>query len=177
MPGNGISYVGRLINTDPSRHTKWGESKNGQAVLEVTIAEQHTGRNDKVAKKYQDNTKATDAYVPTTTSWHKVTMFGDKAKEMASDPDFNHGALVQVTAANYVEEDDWETRDGVKRAGRPETIGRDSNIEIFSSNGNTYGAREEYAVPIWDGGPIPALKGQGGGGGGGGREYSDNEGF
>jgi hypothetical protein len=177
MAGNGISYVGRLINNNGQ--AKWGQSggQNPLAVLTVVLAEQHTERNDKAAKKYQDNTKATDAYVPTTTSWHRVTIFGDEAKTLASDPDFNHGALIQVTAANYREEDDWVTKDNVRRAGRPETIGRDSSIAIFSVNGNVYGARDEYAVPIWDGGPIPALKGQGGGGGGGGREYGDDEGF
>lgn len=176
MAGNGISYVGRLINRDPAKNTKWGQGRSGMVVLEVTLAEQHTGRNDKVAERYRDNTRATDDYVPTTTSWHKVTIFGDEAKQLASDPDFNHGALIEVIGANYVEEDPWETRDGVKRAGRPETIGRDGEIRILERNGRRFGAKEEYANPIWDGGPIPALKGQGGGGGGG-REYGDDEGF
>lgn len=176
MAGNGITYVGRIVNTDPTRHLKWGESRNGQAVLEITLAEQHQGRNDKVAEKYRDNTKATDAYVNTTTSWHKLTIFGDQAKELASNPDFNHGALVEVENVQYTEEDPWETRDGVKRAGRPETVGRDSKIQIMERNGRVFGAKEGYDVPIWDGGPIPALRGQGGGGGGG-REYGEDEGF
>ncbi len=176
MAQNGISYVGRLVNN--KGQAKWGQSKAGNPVLEVVIAEDHQERNDRAPKEYQDRTKATDAYVRTTTSWHRLTMFGDVALEMATDAEFNHGALVEVTNAQYREEKPWVTKDQVERAGRPETIGKDSFVGIFEVNGNRYGARDEWNVPIHDGGEIPALKGQGGGGGGGGsREYSDTEGF
>lgn len=176
MAVNGISYVGRLVNN--KGQVKWGQSRNGNPVLEVVIAEDHQERNDRAPQQYQDRTKPTDAYVRTTTSWHRVTMFGDVALEMATDPDFNHGALVEVTNAQYREEAAWKTKDGVERAGRPETIGKDSFIGVFEgSNGQRYGARDEWNVPIHDGGDIPELKGQRSGGGGGGREYADDEGF
>jgi hypothetical protein len=175
MAQNGISYVGRLINN--RGQAEFGQSRGGNPVLKVVLAEQHTGRNDKVAPKYQDRNKATDDYVPTTTSWHRVAIFGEQALELASDPGFNHGALIEVTNAQYSEEDPWTTKDNVQRAGRPETIGRDSYIGVLERNGNRFEAREEHYAPIHDGGPIPALKGSGGGGGGGGREYAEDEGF
>lgn len=177
MAQNGISYVGRLVNN--KGQAKWGQSKNGNAVLEVVIAEDHQERNDRAPKDKQDRTKPTDAYVTTFTSWHRVTMFKEQAIEMASDPDFNHGALIEVTNAQYREEAPWKTKDGVERAGRPETIGKDSYIGVFEGkDGQRYGSRDEWNVPIWDGtSEIPALAGQRSGGGGGGREYADDEGF
>lgn len=176
MANNGISYVGRLINN--RGQCEFGQSKGGNPVLKVVIAEQHTGRNDKVAPKYQDQTKATDAYVPTTTSWHRVAIFGEQATALAEDPGFNHGALIEVTSAQYSEEDDWVTNDGVRRAGRPETIGKDSYIGIFERNGNVYEARDDWYQPIHEpGDPIPLLKGSGGGSGSSGKEYTEEEGF
>lgn len=175
MAGNGITYVGRLINN--RGQAEFAQSKQGNHVLKLVLAEQHTERNDRAAKKFQDPTKATDAYVPTTTSWHRVTVFGEEATRLATDPDVNHGALMEVVNAQYREEDDWVTKDGVKRAGRPETIGRDSRINVLERNGTRYGARDEHNEPLWDGySSIPTLKGSGGGGGQT-REYSDDEGF
>jgi hypothetical protein len=173
---NGISYTGRLINN--RGQCEFGQSRAGNPVLKVVIAEQHQGRNDRVAAKYQDKNQAADAYVDTTTSWHRVAIFGDQALELAEDPGFNHGALIEVTNAQYIEEDPWKTKDNVERAGRPETIGRDSYIGILERNGKRYEARDDnYGAIHEPGDPIPTLKGSGGGGGGGGKEYSDEEGF
>jgi hypothetical protein len=175
MAGNGITYVGRLINNQGQ--AKLNRSQAGNLVLQLVLAEQHTGKNGKVAPKYQDRSKSADDYVPTTTSWHRITLFGDDAERLATDPDVNHGALIEVTNANYTEEDPWTTKDGVSRAGRPETIGRDSKIDVLERNGRRFGAKDEYAQPIWDGAsPVAPLKGSGSGGGGG-REYGDDEGF
>lgn len=176
MAGNGISYVGRLINNNGQ--AKLNRSQAGNLVLQLVLAEQHTGKNGKVPAKYQDRLKGAEDYVPTTTSWHRITIFGDEAQRLATDPDVNHGALIEVTNANYTEDEAyWATKDGVQRAGRPETIGRDSKIGVLSRNGRTFGARDEYAEPIWDGeSPVAPLKGSGSSGGGG-REYSDDEGF
>lgn len=175
MAQNGITYVGRLINNE-RMPAELAESSQGNPVLKLVIVEDHQERNDRAAKQYQDNTKAADAYVNTTSTFHRVTVFGDTALDLASDPGFNHMALVQVTNAQYREEDPWEDRGGVKRAGRPETIGKDSEIGVFERNGQRFEAREEHYTPIWDGGPLPKLKGSGGGGGGG-RVISDSEGF
>lgn len=175
MAVNGISYVGRLVNN--KGQAKWGQSKNGNAVLEVVIAEDHQERNDRAPKEFQDRSKPTDAYVTTFTTWHRITMFKEVALEMASDPGFNHGALVEVQNAQYREEKPWTTKDNVQRAGRPETVGKDTYIGVFESKGNRFESRDEWYVPIHDGGEIPLLRGSGGGGGGGGREYRDDEGF
>jgi hypothetical protein len=161
---NSISYTGRIINARPE-HSKFGKSKGGTTVLMLTIAEQHQGRNDKVEQKFRQADKAPDAYVDTTTSWHKLTLMGDIAEDVAADDRYCHGTLVNVTEASYVEEDPWTDRQGVKRSGRPETIGdKRGDVAIVTYNGTEFVGREPKA--FWDGvSQIPPLPSRGGGGG------------
>lgn len=176
MAKNKISYEGRIIARDSKPEFGFAGSL---AVLKLTIAEQHSAKNkqcqkDPNLKKYYDPTKATEDYVNTTTSWHKLTVMGDLAERYAQDADFNHGALIVVEEASYTEEGDWETKDGVKRAGRPEMIGdRQGSIEIKFSPRVRDG--EQAPTPIWDGLSTPKIGGNGGGGQQ--REYDENEGF
>jgi hypothetical protein len=173
---NSIGYTARIIATRPE-HTVWGKSKNGTPVLKLTLAEQHQGRNDRVPEKYRRNDKATDAWVNTTTTWHKLTLMGDIAADVASDERYSHGTLVTVTDASYEEEDPWVTRDGVERAGRPETIGdRKGNIEVYvGRNGDEFTGDDLKA--LWDGeSEIPDLP-RSGGGRGRAPEYGENEGL
>jgi hypothetical protein len=177
MPRNAISYEGRLLNTERSPIEFGKFSEGGTSVLKFTVAEQHQGKNGKVAKQYQDPTKAADAWVNTTTSWHKVTVFGETAEALVQDPLFNNGAIVVIEKASYTEEDAWTTRDGVSRAGRPETIGDDGDVSIKEYNGRVFGAYEEAQIEIWNGvTPIPLLKSKGSGSAPR-REYADDEGF
>ncbi|ACY35942.1 hypothetical protein CMP1-46 [Clavibacter phage CMP1] len=130
---NGISYEGTIISMD--KETKkvlpldFNFKQGKISILRLVIAERHSDKNGKVEKdpnrkeKYYDPTKGADEYVNTTTSWHRLTIFGDKAEAYAQDPKFNHGALVEVKDVTYVEEGEWRMNDGVMRAGRPETAG------------------------------------------------------
>jgi hypothetical protein len=118
LVANSITYTGRIINTRPE-HIVFGKSRNGVPVLKLTLAEQHQGRNDRVPEKFRHNDKATDAWVNTTTTWHKLTLMGDIAADVASDERFSHGTLVTVSDASYEEEDPWTTRDGVQRRRPP----------------------------------------------------------
>lgn len=172
MPGNSISYTGRVVNNNGQ--CKVSRSKQGKVVLEVLIAEDHREKNSRAAKVHQDPNKGPDDYVRTTTSWHRIRCFEELAEDLATDPGFNHGALVEVKNASYREEDPWETKDGVKRAGRPETIGDKGDLAIFESKGERF--ESDLQKALWDGeSPLPATGG--GGGGGGAREYAENEGF
>ena len=164
MP-NSISYQGRIINARPE-HSSFGKSKNGTTILKLTIAEQHQMRNDRAPQQYRKGDKPTDAYVDTTTSWHKLTLIGSIAEDIAADERFSHGTLVEVKEASYEEEDAWEDRQGVKRAGRPETIGdRKGDITVYvGRNGNEFVGRD--LKPFWDGvSEIPLLPSRGGNGG------------
>lgn len=173
---NSINYTGRLVIRGPQDYT-FGMTGNGMAKLQLLLAEQHQQRNDKAPQKYRDGSKPATAYVNTTTSWHRLTLLGDIALEIAADERFCNGSLVDVTEASYTEEEAWQTKDGVLRAGRPETIGdKKGDIDIYvGANGNEFVGREPKA--IWDGddASVPTL--QRNGGGGGGREYREDEGL
>jgi hypothetical protein len=174
---NSITYTGRLINRKAGDIT-FGKSRNGVAVLKLLIAEQHQGRNDRVAPKFRQNDKATDAWVNTTTTWHRITIMGDIALDIASDERFSHGTLVDVKDASYEEEDPWKMKDGTQVAGRPETIGdRKGDISVYvGRNGQEFVADELTA--IWDGvSEIPDLPRGNGGGGYKAPEYGENEGL
>lgn len=173
---NSIGYTARIIATRPE-HIVFGKSRNGTPVLKLTLAEQHQGRNDRVAQEFRDNSKATDAWVNTTTTWHKLTLMGDIAADVASDDRYGHGTLVTITDASYEEEKPWTTRDGVERAGRPETIGdRKGNIEVYvGRNGDEFVG--DGITAIWDGdSEIPDLP-RSGSGRSRAPEYGPNEGL
>lgn len=174
MAFNRISFEGRIIATE-RMPIEFGKSKSGNSILKFTMAETHSARNKNAAPKYQDKAKAPDAWVNTTTSWHKVTAFGDLAEALAQDPEFAHGAVFEITDGSYVEEDPYTTRDNVLRAGRPITLGDNSLIEGPKVVGDiTLGSKTPGAV--WDGvSDIPALEYRGSGGG----EFvvNDDEGF
>lgn len=164
MP-NSISYQGRIINAKPE-HSSFGKSRNGTTILKLTIAEQHQMRNDRAPQQYRKGDKPTDAYVDTTTSWHKLTLIGSIAEDIAADERFSHGTLVEVKDASYEEEDAWEDRQHVMRAGRPETIGdRKGDLTVYvGRNGNEFVGRDLKA--FWDGvSEIPLLPSRGNGGG------------
>lgn len=162
---NSISYQGRIINVKPE-HSSFGKSRNGTTILKLTIAEQHQGRNDRVPQQFRQGDKPTDAYVNTTTSWHKLTLIGTIAEDIAADERFSHNTLVEVKDATYEEEDAWTDKNGVKRTGRPETIGdRKGDVTVYvGRNGQEFVGRD--LKPFWDGvSEIPLLPSRGGSGG------------
>lgn len=181
-----INYTGRVVQRlaadgQTREPIKFGVSANGMHVLgPITIVEDHQQKKSRVRKDPKlshiledeyNRKKGDDDYITVSKSWHRVTVFGDKAEEYAQDPELvAHGALIDVEAT-YTEENPWKTRDGVERAGRPEQIG--DKVGSLVSRFAPREARE----PVWDGvSPVPSLKGQGGGGGSD-REVSQDEGF
>lgn len=179
MSRNSLSYEGRIVDNAGQR--EFGKfTPNGLSVLKLVIAEQHQAKNEKAPKKYQDPQKAADDYVDTTVSWHRITLFGEQAEELAQDDEIARGALVVVTDAAYTEEDPWLDKAKVYRAGRPETLNKGGKIEILERGGHRFGPKDEYAIAAWDGiSDIPIIKGSGNGGGAAqGRDYgSDTEGI
>lgn len=187
MPRNSIGYEGRIISRDREQGRtvplKFTQSQNGMCVLNLLLVEQHSTKKaaalrDPNLKHYAEEernaSKGADDYINTTSTWHKLTVFGDKAAEYAQDPDFNHGALITVVDASYTEEEPWETtQGGVKafRAGRPETIGdRFGSLEIkFAPN--------DPQPPTWDGESAVARPGGNGGGGGQSSMPAEEDGF
>jgi hypothetical protein len=184
---NGIWYEGRLINN--KGQSKLQRAKTGKLVLDLVIAEQFQEKNERAPEKYKDVTKAADAYVNTTTSWHRLRAYADDTNEeflaLVTNPIFNHGCVI-VVDASYREEEPWEDNGGVVHAGRRESIffGTDDGgvlqIKVLD-DGRILGAREDpntgknWAVPLWDGASeLPKL---GGGGGVAAPTYADSEGF
>lgn len=176
MAQNGISYDGRIVASEkkPIEHTV---SSNGLHIAKVVVAETHQMKKGQAKKnpalqKFVDDERAQaktdDDYIDTTTSWHRLTIIGDKAEELVQLAGFNHGALIVVSDASYTEEGDWETKDGVKRAGRPETIGDKKGSVVIKFEPRT------PQEPVWDG--ISEVKSASGGGASQ-REYSEDEGF
>lgn len=176
MAGNGISYSGGIVAAKtPIEHTV---TSNGLHIVRIVVAETHQMKKGQAKKnpafqKYVDaeraQSKTDDEYIDTTTSWHRLTIMGDKAEELVQLPGFNHGALIVVSDASYSEEGDWQTKDGVMRAGRPETIGdKKGSVVIKFEPRNPLPA-------VWDG--LSEVKAAGGGGGGAQREYTEDEGF
>lgn len=162
MARNSISYEGRIVDNNGQREFgKYTES--GMSVLKLVIAEQHQAKN-KNAGSFQDKSKGEEEWVDTTVSWHRVTLFGEQAEELAQDPEIARGAIVVVTGASYSEEEPWKTKENVLRAGRPETIGKDGKIEVLERGGYRFGPKAENEIPAWDGvSDIPIIKGKGGG--------------
>lgn len=173
---NSLSYTGRIIDRKAGDRS-FGKSRNGIPVLTLLIAEQHRGRNDKVHPDFKKPELATDAWVNTTTTWHRITVMGDIAADLASDARYSHGTLVDVKDASYEEEKQWELKDGTKVAGRPETIGdRKGDITVYvGANGDEFVG--DVLTAVWDGeSEIPDLPRRGGGGGRA-PEYGENEGM
>lgn len=182
MASNSISYEGRIISVNKESRDpeplKFSQTEGGMFILELLLVEQHSMKKsqaikDPELKKLVDanpknKSKGADDYVDTTSTWHKITIFGDKAAEYAQNQEFNHSALVTVTDASYTEESPWETtQNGQKafRAGRPETIGdRKGTLEIkFPAFDDA-----QDVGPAWDGEsavpkPGGSRKGSGGG--------------
>jgi len=181
---NGVWYEGRIINN--KAQSRIVEAKSGKKVLQLVIAEQFQGRNDKVEAEFRDATKAADAYVNTHTAWHKLNVFDDDNNEeflaLIQNPLFNHGAVI-VVDATYEEEKPWTDKGGTVHAGRRENIffkGEDGGtigLKVLD-DGRVLGAREEHAKPFWDGvSQLPGMAGSGSGGGPPAPEYRDDEGF
>lgn len=182
MATNAISYTGRIV-VRQGEAIKFTRTASGMGILELTLAETHSmkmgrAKKDPKMKQYVEDpynaAKGDDDYINTTTSWHRLTIFGDKADELAQDWEINAGALVDVMEAGYTEEGAWPTKDGVFRAGRPESIGDQRGSVTVK-----FPPREE-TEPIWDGiSDVPTPGGNGGGGGGqfASGELADDEGF
>lgn len=178
MAQNSISYEGRAVSTT-TRPFKLTQTTGGMTILEFTVAEQHSmkkgrAKKDSAMKEFVEDerniAKTDDDWINTTVSWHRLTIFGEKAEALATNDEFGHGALIVVDNASYVEEVAyWSTRDGVQRAGRPETIGdQKGEIEIKFPPRDPQGA-------LWDGAsPLPK---PGGNGPREDREVAEDEGF
>lgn len=182
---NGIWYEGRLINN--KGQSKIAKSKNGKIMLDLVIAEQFQERNDRAPQEFRDPAKPADAYVNTHTAWHRLRGIADadnpELLALVTDPRFNHGAVLSVDAT-YREEAPWEDKGGKIHAGRRENVffgaeeGSGGFIELkVLEDGRVLGARDEWAVPMWDGTSDLPDFGGGGSGGPAAPQYSDDEGF
>lgn len=178
MPRNSLGYTGRIVVRD-GESIDFSRTASGMFILNLVLMESHQmkkskARKDPKLKSYVDDpynaSQGDDDYINVMPSWHRITVFGDKAEQLALNPEINSGALVEVIDASYSEEAPWPTRDGVLRAGRPESIGDNhGSIDVL------YPPREPKAA-IWDGlseVPEPSR----GGGGGQERQLAENEGF
>lgn len=164
--GNRITYVGRVVNAKKGDLT-FTQAKTGMKILNLLLAERHTmkksaAKRNPLLKKYVDEpfnaNKGDDDYIGTTTTWHRLTIMGDKAEELALQEEINAGALLVVADASYVEEGAWVTKDGVSRAGRPETIGDRNGLVLVKF------PPKDAAEPLWDGeSEVPSAGGNGGG--------------
>lgn len=172
MAQNSISYDGAIVSMNRDTRQvvppRLVQSENGLAILELRLAEGHDMKKARAPKEVQDDprnaAKGADEFVRVSTSWHKLTIFGDKALELAQNPDINHGALIRVVDASYMEDaEPFEVTvkgEKVRQTGRPETIGdKKGYVEVI------FPPKEEDRRPaIWDGeSPIPSAKGNGGG--------------
>ncbi|MDF2915879.1 MAG: ssb [Microbacterium sp.] len=187
---NAIWYEGRMVNREPKpgkqRQTKLSRSKAGKFVLDLLVAEGFQEKNSNAPERFKDATKAADDYVNTYTAWHKVRIFADADDAdflaLVSDPQFNHGCVIEIDAS-YREEAPWTDNNGMQHAGRQETIfwgkedGGTVSIKVLP-DGRVLGARDEHAVPLYNGNfdALPQLGGSGGGGPAA-PEYDENEGF
>jgi hypothetical protein len=187
MAKNLIHYEGRIVNKDGK--AKLEKSRNGKGRVQIVLAEGFQERNDRAPEKFRKPELAADAWVNTYTKWHRLDIWGSLDEGSAllalvTDPDFNHGAILEVNAS-YKSEEYVRRRDNVEVQNDREAIfldgeqkddGFDTSIQIkISQKGNLLGASEGYARAIYSGGPIDDL------GSGGGRppapEYGDDEGF
>lgn len=187
MARNSLSYEARIVSIDKKSREPvaldFTRSANGTAILKLVLVEQHSDKKGRVLKSptlkhYAEDernaSKGADDYVNTTSTWHRLTVMGEKAEQYAQDADFNHGALIVIKEASYTEEEPWEIKGatGVSlRAGRPESIGDyQGELEI------KFAPREDVFGPTWDG--VSEVKKAGGSGGGGAASMpSVDEGF
>lgn len=182
-----ISYTGTVVQRlkDGSETERepipFSVTDQGLYILgPITIAERHDMKKSRVRKDTKlahlleteyARKAGDDDYIQVSKSWHRVTVFGDKAEAYAQDATLiAHGALVDVEEATYTEDAaPWVMRDGTERVGRPEQIG-DKAGSIVSRF-----APKEAREPVWDGiSDVPAPRGRGGGRD---AEVSSDEGF
>lgn len=196
MAKNLIRYEGRVINrklvngTAVPGEAVLEKSKNGKGRVRLVIAEQFQEKNSAAHPKYKDATKGPDDYVNTETKWHRIDVWGSLEAGSAllalvTDPQFNHGTIVEVDAS-YRSEGYTSTKDNVRVQddresifldGDPKGDGFDTTIGIKTSNaGNLLGASDGFKVPIFAGGDIPEIV-WGGGGAVPAPAYDENVGF
>lgn len=187
---NGIWYEGRVVNRPPKSGsqpaTRLTRSKTGKFVLDLLIAEGFQEKNKNAPAEFRLATKGDNDYVDTYTAWHKVRVFADRNKQdflaLVTDPNFNHGCVVEIDAT-YREEKPWTDNGGKEHAGRRENIfwGTEDSGSItikVLADGRVLGARDEHAVPMFNGDfdALPELGGSGGGAPAA-PTYGDDEGF
>lgn len=102
MP-NEIKYVGRIAFTP-----EWKDISGG--LLNLTIAETHQRKN-KQSGEWEDYS----------TTWHRVTVWGDNAAEYAANPQVNKGALVDVSARYESASEPYTNKQGEKVVSFNET--------------------------------------------------------
>lgn len=189
MAKNNIRYEGRLINNNEQSGLK--KARSGKGVLQLVVAEQFSSKNQSAPDKFKDANKGPDEYVNTYTRWHRINVFGDLTEggplhSLATDPDFNHGAILEISAS-YSTEEFTRRKDGVEVADDRESIFIDkaeddaiyqTSVGIKTSPKGTYlSSSDGYQFPLWDGLSEPPAMGGAGGGKPPAPEYGDNEGF
>jgi hypothetical protein len=161
------------------RYTAWVtkaeafSSRNGGVILKLNLAEKHREKNGRAPKEFKDPNKSDDDYVDTYVSWHKLSILGEIAEELAQDPEIQKGALLLVETS-YREGKPFVMKNGVETAGREETIGDTRGYVAVK-----YPPKTELPA-LWDGlEELPQLAGSGGGSGAGPvmPEFNENEGF
>jgi hypothetical protein len=182
MAQNNIRYEGRIINNNGQ--SKVARSRAGNVIVNLLIAEQFREKNKNAPQKFRDPGKTDEDWVDTTTAWHRVQLVGAAAEEIAKNPEYNHGAIVEISATYTEDANEWVDKGGVTRTSRSETVFLDNkdnlywcDIKVSQNSSTRLVPREEFYRPLWDG--KSELPGLGGGGQGlpPAPEYGDNEGF
>lgn len=167
MQGNVLRY-----NAWVTKAEAFSTSKGG-VLIKLNLAEKHREKNSSAPKEFRNANLGEDEYVDTRTSWHKLSILGDIAEELAQDPEIQKGALLLVECS-YRENAPFQMKDGTMQAGRDETVGDNRGFVAVR-----FAPREELDA-LWDGlEDLPPLKGSGGGSGSGPSmpKFGDNEGF
>lgn len=194
MAKNNIRYEGRIINRKGDGvgdSAKLSKTSTGKGCLELVVAEGFSERNKNAPEKFKRPEKGPEDWVNTFTKWHRIRIFGSiepgsPLYEIATNPNFNHGAVLEISAA-YSTREYTRTKDNVEVSDDRESIfldvdqkddGYDTWLEIKVSQGGTeLIASEGFRVPVWDGkSELPTL-GSGGGGAPAAPDYGDNVGF
>lgn len=180
MANNLITYRGRVV-VRKGESIDFARTSGGLYILgPFWVVEDHQQKVGRVRKQpklshlleLEENFgKGDDDYITVASSWHKITVMGDKAEALAQNGDFGKSALIEVEASYEEDPVPWVDRQNVTRAGRPESIGdKVGSIKIKFPPFD-----DQKTGPIWDGiSDVPEPRR---GGGGAAREVREDEGF
>lgn len=166
LHGNLLRYNGWVTKAEAF------SARNGGVIVKLTLAEKHREKNKSAPNEFKDPNKSDDDYVDTFTSWHKLTILGEIAEELAQDPEIQKNALLLVETS-YREGKPFVMKNGTTTAGREETVGDSRGFVAVRF------PPRDGAEALWDGlSELPLLAGSGGGGAGPeAPKFAEDEGF